>query len=668
MKRCFYFVISLVFSLLALACSNITEDAYVFENASSGKSLVYLNVSTRKGTRFFFSRQDYSSDGARTILPNAVDGSTLNYYLFYIDTLSSSTSEYSYYGKVSLTYTSETTATSAVSFSDSVYRFVLYACSSSLSSPSALTAKNAACLAAYTIADLRTVKDVSFYLSSNSLEGNGYANISLTSSWSFPSDWNVSFNGNSYVTIGIYDISTGLPVSINDSNINPHSLVYSYEISNNLHLSNYRFGNYRFPAGSYSLIVSFVNENTGTVYEYNDVIHIFPNQTSSAIIDVPNILDTRPAAPSNFTVTPLIPDDDQQTNYLAGFTWVDNANNETEFEIQIADISDNLSNLNGTAQIYNVIDDASWSSAVFNSPVTTFSNENYHEYISYYYAYFENDDYDPNSFSLLRNNSQAKFYLQLGKRYLARIRAVNDCGKSNWSYASFADGSCTSINLYRITYTTNTGSTSVYRSQLSSGVTIESSDVADWQAWYISEISYDSSGNATNTNKYPMSGTDCDAYTGHSNLDLIGFYGTIPDDITYRWYDNDVILYGWDSAFNDVYFDALTAVDGSPNKTRCENEQYLEISKAQVSTLNWALSPSVPEIDAAAAINRYDSVRYSLVRRSTLGLVASGEIDLSINSLRTNVASLKNDHYIMNFTGTKDSKQYHFIVIFKLSD
>ncbi len=667
-KNCFFdFVLFLVFSFFFASCSNITQDAYVFENVSSIRNPVYINISSRDGANIFL-HQDYATESARTILPGTVDGTRLNYYLFYIDTLSSSTSDYSYYGKVTLTYTSATTATSTVDFADSVYRFVLYACSDSLSNPDIIAAKKGACMSAYTIADLRTVKDVSFYLSSAYLTEDGYADISLTSSWNLPSGWNTSLSGNSYVSVGIYDISTGAPLSVNDNNMNPHVLSYPVEISGNTHLSNFRFGNYGFPAGTYSLIVAFVNETTGESYEYNDVIHILSNQTSYANIDIPYILDTPPVAPSDFAVSATVPTDAQQMNYLADFTWTDNANNETGFEIQIADISDNLSNLNGSAHIYEVSSDSEWNSTVSNNQVTAYTSDNYRDYISHYYAYFSSDDFDPNSYSLLRNNDHVKFYLQLGKRYLARIRSVNDCGKSAWSYAVFDDGTCRSINLFRITYTTNTGSEFLFKSQIPAGVEIDTPTDSGWQAWYISEVSYDSSGNVTETNKYPMTDDNCDAYTGHSNLDLIGYYGSNPEDSAYDWHDNDVLLFGWDAYLNDVYFDSLTAAEGSANKTQCVNNQYLEISKSDVSTLNWGLSSSAPAQGVTEALNRYESVDYSVVRSSTLTAVLSGSIDLSMNILRINVQGLANDYYIMRFTGNKDLKTFNFVVVFKLKD
>ena len=124
--------------------------------------------------------------GGRSILPSAFDGGGYEYYLFYIDTLSSSASGYSFYGTVSLSYISQTEATASVEFRPSVYRFVLYACPSHLSSPSENEAKSAAVLSGATIADIRSVRKILFYLDSETLSAKGTVSVDMDSSWAFP--------------------------------------------------------------------------------------------------------------------------------------------------------------------------------------------------------------------------------------------------------------------------------------------------------------------------------------------------------------------------------------------------------------------------------------------------------------------------------------------------
>ena len=238
--------------------------------------------------------------GGRSILPSAFDGGGYEYYLFYIDTLSSSASGYSFYGTVSLSYTSRTEATASVEFRPSVYRFVLYACPSHLSSPSEAEAKTAAVLSGATIADIRSVRKILFYLDSASLSAKGTVSVDMDSSWAFPDGWDFS-DGSASVTVGIYDKNTGKPVAVGTEN--PYRLSYPSDVSDALHLSGFSFGGAEIMPGAYDFIVRFANARLGTQYEWSDDITIVPNRTTSAEISVPNVIEDVPAPPSSFSVS-----------------------------------------------------------------------------------------------------------------------------------------------------------------------------------------------------------------------------------------------------------------------------------------------------------------------------------------------------------------------------
>ena len=209
--------------------------------------------------------------------------------------------------------------------------------------------------------------------------------------------------------------------------------------------------------------------------------------------------------------------------------------------------------------------DYDWEISVSNAAypsenITTYDARGYNDYISYYYALFGTSDYDPDSFSLLRNNTAAKFYFKLGKRYVARIRAVNDIGASAWTYAVFDGGSCASINRYRIIYSTNAGATVRYASQSADGVPVDTPADSDWLGWYVGEISYDSDGNLTDGNKYPMTdGISCDGYTGHTSLYLVGAYTDDDSASEFAWADYDVALLGVKDGATTVEFAELSS-------------------------------------------------------------------------------------------------------------
>lgn len=128
--------------------------------------------------------------------------------------------------------------------------------------------------------------------------------------------------------------------------------------------------------------------------------------------------------------------------YYAEFAWSDNSNNERSFEIDLVDVSDNVDNTQGNATSYVTsaipASDSDWSSALvsYTNPVP----------VTYDWEAYQKSQYNPNpgKYSLIKNNENAMFLLELGKRYLARIRAQNDVGYSDYAYlhipAKKADG------------------------------------------------------------------------------------------------------------------------------------------------------------------------------------------------------------------------------------
>ena len=652
MKKIAVFFISILLALGLFSCSDINGGEISYKQTtilSSSDSAFFLSV--------FSSERIFKSASAKTLLPSALDGSALNYYLFYINTLSSSNNAYEYYGKLSLQYNSSTTATAPLDLPSSVYTFALYATTENIDSPTINSVKNSACLLGFATADLNSVREISLRLSSSSLSSGGTANISLSSSWNFPSSWELSSGGNATVSIGIYDLATGEAVSLGGSNVNPHVLSYSAvgEISDKIHLSNYTFGNAEIPSGTYSFVVKFINYVTEKTFEYSDTIVILANQTTTASIDVPNVIDTEPLAPSDFAVGYTDPASDDLEYYLADFTWTDNANNETGFEIQIADISCGYSNIAGNSAsllIPDLSSDYNWEVSVSNAAypsdnIATYDSDSYKDYISYYYEYFGTADYSPDTYSLIRNNKKAKFYFQLGKRYVARIRAVNDVGASEWAYAEFDGGACASINRYRISYSTKSGEVVSYASQNESGVVIDTPSDSDWQGWFVGEISDDT--------VYPLSGGTSEPYTGHENLILIGKYDDDDAPSEWAWADYDVVLYGLtDSAA------AIDLSDLASSNNKCENGQKVGVSLSEVAGLDWIISSSAKDYDSI-------TIKICSTRDSTTDIV-SKTFDLSTKILQIPISDWQTGYYIATLYGEKDGVSYPFTVVIEVTE
>lgn len=674
MKKRATLLIVLLFSFMLLSCSNIV----------SGE--VYVKPSYAKKIKLDVSYQRISSyiyDSSRTIAPEKISSGSLKYYLYYIDTLSSSSNRYSYYGKVSLNYNSTDYATADVDFVESVYRFALYACETdfddSTQTPEVSTVETSACLAGFTTADLRSADKIVFYLSESKLNSSGTVAIGINSDWTFSSDWQVYIaEGKASVSIGIYDVVSGSLVSSGGVNINPHILSYPSEVSNSVHLTSYGFGGISIPAGTYSFVVKFTHDVYNLSYEYSELLLVFPNRVSVAEINLPDVIEQRPTSPSAFTVAYTQPVNATSSFYLADFTWNDESGNETNFEIQFADISSSRSNLNGCYEpedlyLPSITDNESWESEVYRNiypqAITTYDEKSYRNYISHYYNYFEqSSDYSPEFFSLLRNNTRARFYLELGKRYAARIRAVNDAGKSDWVYLPLDSNGHNPINLFRITYYKNESTETSYHTQTMGGTPISVSDTSTgWRRWHRTTILYNNDGSSADTNVYPPKDNVLapENYTGHENLILVGEYdGTENTPDEWAFLDGDIALYGLDSNENPVYFDFLDE-SSTGKKQLCRNGQYIEVKKSETPTLYWHLVSSEKN-------NSYSSVTLKLASTLDLDTPIYENVGIyPVNSWRTNVSSYANGYYIATFiakTNEHPDAEFEFTLVFKLSD
>ena len=590
----------------------------------------------------------------RSILPSAFDGGGYEYYLFYIDTLSSSAGGYSFYGTVSLSYTSRTEAAASVEFLPSVYRFVLYACPSHLSSPSETEAKAAAVLSGATVADIRSVRKILFYLDSAALSAKGTVSVDAGSSWTFPDGWDFS-DGSASVTVGIYDKNTGKAVSSMAGN--PYRLSYPSDVSDTIHLEDFSFGGSEITPGTYDFVVRFANARLGTQYEWSDDITIVPNRTTAAEISVPNVIEEIPSPPSSFSVSVSGAGDDSDY-YTAFFSWDDDAGNETGFELEIADVSSWHSNLDGVMlMIPEVFDDASWDDTVSEpsyagNGVRAYDEKSYSEYISHYYGYFGNSaDFSPDSYSLGRNCTRARFFLQLGRRYVARIRSVGDAGKSGWVYGDFDSGG---INVFRLSYATDSGTSSSYESQGASGIPIDFPSSPLWKSWRISSAT----GGA-----YPVDDSGSPVpYTGHANLRLVGEYDAADDGSSaYDWADGDVILYGWGNSGGNVYFTGLLE-DASGLRRLCGEGQFVSFSKSSVGTLRWELSSSVKS---------YSSVTLS-IRKSTDDVPFYSQVwDSSTKIWTVGVGARDAGIYIATFSARAAAfpgKEFIFSAVIEITD
>lgn len=133
--------------------------------------------------------------------------------------------------------------------------------------------------------------------------------------------------------------------------------------------------------------------------------------------------------------------------YTTAFEWERGSKNENNFEIEVLEFND-------ADTVTPPTSDDEWTTALTAGSSVTYGSK-----------FSSAANYE--SGSLLSGNTKAQLRLELGKRYFARIRAVNDAGESTWTLVNLADAPAeptgtqkftgNTINRYRLTYFMNGG-------------------------------------------------------------------------------------------------------------------------------------------------------------------------------------------------------------------
>ena len=518
-------------------CADINTDAYVFQSENS-----ILN-SALKNVRFSVSSSAslLSVSSARTIAPAAYNANELN---FYLGGKNIGTGENLPMQQVEFVADKDSNSSGTIVAPLNSYNYLLVLLALPKTTSVSLTPRTYvasltpyAVLAGNTTADLRYNNDaeVNFYLSSEGLHGNGGYDIKFyLSNWSSKS---LSTNDPKNSGISVIDnVSVGLYTLSGNSLVSGTDIVKQSFASAKSKETAFSYSNSEITAGTYDLCVTFSYDEK--YFVYSDKIIILPYQTTSATIGIPDILQVVPDSPSNLKQGYILPENDETNYYKVAFSWEDNANTESGFELQLLDVSE-LSSV--TVESEN--NEATWqgkASRLITSYSTNFKKGN-----SNWFA---------GNFS--RNSTSAILYVPLGKRYLARIRSYNnDIGRSEWCYASsdkitisLAAGDSTAtnavldydedikasafdsevINLFRVTYNLSGGTFSrsslsniFYFDYISGGVPILTPNGTstngeevyggkvslkygerEWSKWVISSIDGDD---------YPMSYTRCNS-------------------------------------------------------------------------------------------------------------------------------------------------------------
>lgn len=172
--------------------------------------------------------------------------------------------------------------------------------------------------------------------------------------------------------------------------------------------------------GLYTFKVTITaGDGTGPWY-YSDDIYIEGNRTTAETIDLPKIIGEAPDAPSTLGFE-FGEKNANLGRYTAKFSWTRESYNESGFELEIVELDEI------PASIDNTLFDES----------NIFTVENF---ASTEYPIYAKDG------TLLAGSQAINYDLETGKIYVARIRAVNYNGKSDWKNIDSI------INCYTVTY------------------------------------------------------------------------------------------------------------------------------------------------------------------------------------------------------------------------
>ncbi len=558
----------IMISLLALAFVSCNQNA---TGTFTGSNKQPLNITVAPNEMIKFTK----NGAGRTIAADPFRADNLTFYLW--GTAQSGQN----LAPKNVTVTSTDGVVGKVILDIDCYNWslTLAACETSQgASPSIDTVLENAVLIGYANVDMMFTNSIKFTLTPKGLSKNGGVDLTLQletgdNAMVIPD----GYTANAY----IYDITTGEKIlGSEDEDLYQEDIDFTT-------VHNYTANDAEIAPGTYSFQVEFTKADDLRKYIWNDTIIILPGKTVEKTITIPNLIGKKPATPEAFTVefnktgssgSAIAEEADYQDKYVAHFTWNgDNVKTEMNFALELAELSDATA---VEALIADPIDDDTAFAALWNGTGTT--NE------KYTFDYLNDIRADQRFFkdgSLFANNTWVDLYLELGKRYIARLYSENNAGYSEEAaYLTIEpveeNAELTTINRFRVQYWTQGGT---WNEGVAHGSEPEGSDLDKIVYWSQSDTPYDvlnpvastitdGVGYGTNAQpylyqgpaswiywienldsgtKYPdATGTTYNPvdYEGFKNLNLYASYSREGDIEVYNDLDYD-ILKAWVSAF-----------------------------------------------------------------------------------------------------------------------
>lgn len=425
-------------AMIFASCSNLT-DANV---SSSSENKNTLNIEVTNYDEVVTQASKSANRASRTIIPDSFDSDGVDFYLYGTNTSGGT------FGPEKVTFTgnteaaggnSKTVGTISIPANSAVWEFTLVALATGETAPTdEATLKNNAVLIGYSSMDMLNGDTAKFTLSPDGLTKEAQIAMKLyTDNWALPTGFTAK--------AGIYLLTTGADAGT-DAAKTEQPVAFTATSIDEANAVDYTIAS--FTPGTYLFKLTFERTGSNKKFYWSDVLVVLPGKTIDNAVGIPNIIGTAPAAPTDFKAGYVEKSEDKFSGwYTTAFEWVRGSKNENNFEIEVLEFND-------AATVTPPADaDAAWTTALTAGSSVTYGSK-----------FSSVANYE--SGSLLSGNTKAQLRLELGKRYFARIRAVNDAGESDWTLVALATAPAEptgtkaftgTINRYRLTYFMNGG-------------------------------------------------------------------------------------------------------------------------------------------------------------------------------------------------------------------
>lgn len=514
-------------AMIFASCSNIV-DANV---SSSSEDKNTLNIEVTNYDEVVTQASKSANRASRTIIPDSFDSDGVDFYLYGTNTSGGT------FGPAIVDFkgnaeaagvTSKTVGTISIPANSAVWEFTLVAVAHGATAPTdEATLKNDAVLIGYSSMDMLNGDTAKFTLSPDGLTKEAKIAMKLyTDGWELPAGFTAK--------AGIYLLTTGADAGA-DATPTEQTVAFTATTIDAGHAVDYAIDS--FTPGTYLFKVTFEKTGSNKKFYWSDVLVVLPGKTIENAVGIPNIIGTAPTAPTAFKAGYVENSEDKYSGwYTTAFEWKRGSKNENNFEIEVLEFND-------ADTVTPPTSDDEWTTALATGKSVTYGSKFSSE------ANYEDG-------SLLSGNTKAQLRLELGKRYFARIRAVNDAGESDWKLVDLATAPAeptgtqkftgNTINRYRLTYFMNGGTYFADKAAADAGTGGSTADIVSYHcedsAAGIEIIKADGtpiiknntytwsywSKDATSeaASRYNEPGTAPENYKGYKNLDLYAMFTT----------------------------------------------------------------------------------------------------------------------------------------------